>query len=171
MLLLLLFNGNIFAEVHKSIPNLQPIEVEITSYLGQSQVFEQGDHLKFLVSLSRDAYLYVFYQTANNQLIQLIPNQSLQDNFFKADIFIAVPNDDATFEFIVSPPFGDEKVFAIAVDKPIDLESKLLSNGLKSLSFSVEQVKENLISHAKIFYGEASFSLLTRVKASNKKYK
>lgn len=138
------------------------IQIEITSYLGDKQVFQQGDDLKFLLSLDRDAYLYVVYQTADKQLVQIIPNKNKKDNFFKADIFIEVPTQSSTFQFTVSPPYGYEKVYAFALDKNISLEGKVLSNGLKRLSLSLNDIKEHIKKSAVKYYGWAYFSLNTQ---------
>ncbi len=159
---LFIFGFLFISLAHGNAEKTKNIQIEITSYLGDKQVFQQGDELKFLLSLDRDAYLYVLYQTADNQLIQLIPNSNRQDNFFKADIFIEVPAESAAYQFIVSPPFGDETVYGFALDTPLSLEGKLLSNGLKRLDVSLDEIKQRVKKTAVQYYGWSYFSLTTR---------
>ena len=152
-----LFFTSAYGRAEKS----QNIHIEITSYLGDQQVFQRGDVLKFLLSLNRKAYLYVFYQTADQQLIQLIPNQHKNNNFFKADIFIEVPDEASPYQFIVSPPWGKESVYGIAVDTPLQFEGTQLANGLKRLDISIDEIKERVVNMAIEDYGWSDFSLVT----------
>ena len=147
---------------HGNAEKTKNIQIEITSYLGDKQVFQRGDELRFLLSLDRDAYLYVLYQTADNQLIQLIPNPNRQNNLFKADIFIEVPDKSAAYQFIVRPPFGHEAVYGFALDTPLSLEGKPLSNGLKRLDLSINEIKQRVKNSAVHYYGWSHFSLTTR---------
>ncbi len=48
-----------------------PIEVGLTTHLGDRQSFVDGDRISFLLSLERDAYVYLFYRDADKNLLQL----------------------------------------------------------------------------------------------------
>ncbi len=150
-----------FSLVYARAEITQNIHIEITSYLGDQQVFQQGDELRFLLSLDRKAYLYVFYQTVDKKLIQLIPNKHKKNNFFNADIFIEVPDEASPYQFIVSPPLGKERVYGVAVDRFMQFEGTNLANGLKRLDISIDEVKKRVVDTAIQYYGWSDFSLLT----------
>lgn len=143
---------------------LKQINVEITSHLGDKQSFVKGDILKFLINLDRDSYLTVIYQTADDKLIQLLPNKKHYNTLYKANLFIAVPNDTAAYRFVIQAPYGKETVWVFASDKQpssLKLTSKNLSNGLRLLTVSLETIKAKIKAHSENYFGQARFILQT----------
>ncbi len=142
---------------------LQPVDIEITSYLGDQQLFQKNDILAFLLSLNKDAYIFAIYEDASQQLMQIIPNKNQQNNFYSAGIFIAVPAQGADFQLVVQPPFGKEKLWVFATDvEKIILTGKLQMNGLKLLEGDIKKVRQQIKQQSKKIWGEAHFSLTTQ---------
>lgn len=140
------------------------INIEITTHLGDQQTFEAGDQISFLVTLDRDAYLLMIYEDANHNLVQVIPNRHRNNNFYKNGLFIAVPNRDDPFRFVVKPPFGQETLWVFASSRPLPtLAGTTLANGLKALSQSLATIKTRLRnSTSTVPYGEAKTTIITK---------
>ena len=45
------------------------IDVKITTHLGDRQEFVEGDRISFLLSLERDAHVYLFYRDAADSML------------------------------------------------------------------------------------------------------
>lgn len=105
--------------------NIKPydVNVEITSFLGDNQTFVAGDSMQFLINLSTDAYLHLFYENANGQVVQLIPSVLQQNSFYKAGDFIVFPPEDGDIQLSVSAPFGSERLWLAACDKGVSIPS------------------------------------------------
>lgn len=142
---------------------INSINLELTSQFGDSQVFQTGDELSFLVSLDRAAYLYVIYQTSQGDLIQLIPNAAIPSHYFSADIFIPIPSDQSKVKFTVGKPYGHEVVYAYAVDTSVQFKGQAIGNGLLKLSMTTEQLKKKLLNAAGKYFGSTQFKLETRL--------
>jgi len=61
----------------------------------------------------------VIYHDAQNNILQIFPNQHQKDNFFKADKLYTIPDDSDPYEFTVSSPFGEEKITVFASTSPL----------------------------------------------------
>jgi hypothetical protein len=144
------------------------IQLEITTYLGDRQTFAEGDNLSFLVTLYKDAYLLVLYETSQHQLIQLLPHRYSTARKYKAGIYIPVPDESARYHFVIAPPFGKERVLAFAADRTLpNLPGKDLNNGLRLLTGNTEGVLQQLrnnITDQDGSFGEASLELTTRAR-------
>jgi hypothetical protein len=139
------------------------INIEVTTHLGDKQTFREGDRLSFLVTLDQDAYLLMIYEDAAHNLIQVIPNEHRDNNYFESGLFIAVPGGKDPFRFVVKRPFGQETLWVFASDKPFPtLQGKSLANGLKQLSQNLSAVKATLQRHAsQSLYAEAKTTIYT----------
>lgn len=162
-------NGLIFALLLFSIShNLtagerQKIHIDLTTHLGDVTDFKEGDRVSFLVSLDHDAYVVLIYRNAADELIQLFPNKHMQQNFYKAGLFLSVPAGREAFVFDIQPPFGHETLWAFAADTPLpELKGKYLKDGLKKLTSGIETLRKTLLRHAKSAYGEDRLDLHTR---------
>jgi hypothetical protein len=99
--------------------NAQPFNLSVTTHLGDKQTFREGDLVSFYVSLDKDAYLTILYQDAGGQLSVLLPNTLHPENFFRAGLFIPIPNEQNPFQFRITPPFGKETLWVFASDKSL----------------------------------------------------
>lgn len=157
----LLISHAVLAQQQSTSP--KGINLDITTHLGDQQVFHAGDKLGFMLSLDEDAYLYLFYEDAENNLMQLLPSAQSEQHFFHAGLYIPVPDASAPFSFKVQAPFGNDQVWAFAMDRPaLPLEGKQLANGLTLLSVTIEQVREAFNKQAIKIFDESSKKILTR---------
>lgn len=153
--------GNSIVHAEPAIKNT--INIEVTTHLGDKQVFRQGDVISFLISLDRDAYVLVIYEDAENNLVQLIPNRYRKSNHYEKGLFIAVPDREEPFEFVVNAPFGKETIWVFASDQAFpEMDGTELENGLIRLSESFPALRSKIRKiKSKHFYGETSTTIST----------
>lgn len=140
----------------------QPVDVNITTHLGDQQSFVDGDRISFLLSLDNDAYIYLFYRDAESNLLQLLPNERMPDHFFNAGLFMPVPSAQQPYQFTVKPPYGDESIYAIASNNDaLVFPGKPLANGLILLAGDLQQVIDDIRKKSKLLFGRAELRLTT----------
>lgn len=129
---------------------LETLDVDITTHLGDDQVFNEGDKISFFVNISQTAYLTMLYKDATGRVLQIIPNQKDKKSLYQAGMFIKVPKDSATFEFVVQPAFGKEQAWVYATDKPlVELPGINLGNGLRLLDGDIDSLAAMISANAK----------------------
>lgn len=138
------------------------INLDITTTLGDTPVYYEGDQIQFLLSLERNAYITLFYLDAANNLIQIFPNANTQHDHYESDAFIPIPDAESGFSFRVEPPFGTDQVWAFASGRPIKLDGVPLKNGLLLINRNIEQVRNLIKSQAGELFDESSKKILTR---------
>lgn len=142
---------------------LKPINVDITTHLGDKQTFLKGDSISFLLSLDADAYLLAIYEDATGSLTQLIPNKQFSKTFYKAGLFITLPDENAAFKFKVQAPFGRETLWVFASDVPLPgLEGRYLKNGLKQIKQDMTSIKKLILNNKQTAFGETSLVIHTK---------
>ena len=147
----------------------ETIHVDVTTHLGDQQVFMEGDTLSFLISVDKDAYIWVIYEDAAGQFMQLLPNTHQQEHYYKSGWYITFPGEDAPFLFKVKAPFGLETlwVFASDVEGP-EFEGEVLTNGLKKLKESIVAIKRKIEQNAHSAFGESKLLIQTRIKSNHR---
>jgi len=144
---------------------LIPINVDVTTHLGNKQTFLAGDTVSFFLSLDIDAHLLVIYEDANGHLTQLVPNSLLNKTLYKAGLYIPLPDKNAAFHFKVQAPFGEETLWAFASDVAFpELDGRYLKNGLKQIKLDIAAVKGQLLSHKQTSFGETKLVIHTKDK-------
>jgi hypothetical protein len=116
--------------------NNRPFNLSVTTHLGDTQSFLEGDIVSFYISMDQDAYLTILYQDAGGQLSVLLPNSLYPDSFFRAGLFIPIPNEQNPYQFRITAPFGKETLWVFAADKPIPgitAESTPFSGSIQSV--------------------------------------
>jgi len=149
----------------KSPGSSHGIELEVTSSLGDGQVYTQGDEFSFFVTMDQDAYLLLIYQDASGAMTQILPNRSSGPAFYHAGVFIQVPDQQAGFVWKVQPPFGVERLWAFAIPRPFPaLHGSDLRNGMRKLDGGVDKVLRTVresLARSSVTYGEASTAITT----------
>mgnify|MGYP002632182528 CR=1 FL=1 len=141
--------------------SLQRIDVTITTHLGDEQRFSQGDAISFLLSLDKAAHIYLYYQTGEQQVLQLLPNQ-WQKNHYEAGLFIPFPAPEAQFNFTILPPFGEDKLWIFASDAAaIELPTASSINGLQGINLSIDQIRQKIKNQSRSGFGESSLMIMT----------
>lgn len=141
------------------------INIDITTHLGNVRNYREGDKVSFLISLDTDAYVLVLYQNAGGEVIQLLPNKNLKNHFYKAGLFLNLPDPNSAYVFEIQAPFGRETLWAFAADVPLpELSGRYLADGLKKLVVSMASIRKTVAGHPKSAYGEARLLLHTKAR-------
>ncbi len=135
--------------------NLNVIPLELTTHLGDQQRFVSGDEIQFLLSLGQDAYIYMYYIDASDNITQILPNENQKSNFYRAGYFLTIPEYENLYRFTISKPFGKETIWVIASDQSI-------SPG-KELS-TIEAIKNKIKHTSTNAYGEYALRITTAEK-------
>lgn len=142
---------------------LKTVNLDITTHLGDQQIYHAGDKLSFMLSLDDDAYIYLFYQDSENNLLQLLPNEQQKNNLFKAGLYIPLPDPAAPFSFTVEAPFGTDQLWAFAVDHQLGgFDGKNLENGLKLMSQNIDQLRSGIRAQALKIFDQSSKQIITQ---------
>ena len=131
---------------------LESIPLELTTHLGDKQQFIEGDEIQFLLSLGEDAYVYMFYIDAANNIRQILPNENQQSNFYTAGYFQTIPEYENLYRFTISEPFGNESIWVFASDQLITI---------KQLPGSLESIKQLIKSSSENAYGDYVLRITT----------
>ena len=91
--------------------------------------YRDGESLSFTVETTEDAYVWVFDTGTSGKVHQIFPNQHQKDNFLKAGVPVAIPNPDASYQFVVSRPAGTELLTVIASKDNSPLTQDLIDSG------------------------------------------
>ena len=120
----------------------KPFNLSVTTHLGDTRQFLEGDLVSFYVSLDANAYLTILYQDSGGSVNLLLPNELHADNFFQAGLFIPIPNEQNPFQFRITAPFGRETLWVWASDRPLPgLENQShLSNAIDAARNSFESL-------------------------------
>ena len=102
-------------------PPDSPINVAITTHLGDAQKFRKGDEISLLLSLDRDAYVLLIYRDAAGRLTRLLPLPGTTDQHMATGAFLPFPDRQAGLRLTVTPPFGQEAVWVFAASTPFPL--------------------------------------------------
>ena len=132
--------------------NLESIPLDLTTHLGDQQKFVDGDEIQFLLSLGQDAYIYMYYIDAANNITQILPNKNQRSNFYKAGYFLTIPEYENLYRFTISEPFGYEAIWVFASDRSITITRA---------PDSVEKIKQLIKRSSNISYGEYVLNIVT----------
>lgn len=135
--------------------DLQSIPLELTTHLGDQQQFVEGDEIQFLLSLGRDAYIYMYYIDASNKVTQILPNMEQGNNHYLSGYFLTIPEYENHYRFTVNEPFGEEAVWVIASDRSIDIDGR---------GMSIEDIRKKIRQGSGQAYGEYDLKIITRKK-------
>jgi len=147
----------------------QAVKIEVTTHLGDQQVFLENDLISFFISLDQSAYIYAFYQDAKKNIFQILPSKAQPRHFFNAGYYMPFPPEDSAFQFQVQAPFGREKLFLFASDQQqIKFIEKEAANDLMRLNASQLEIERRIKSVSKGLYGQAQIIIQTQMKSSQK---
>lgn len=140
------------------------LRLDITSHLGAGQVYREGEIIRYFFSSDRDCYLLLLYQDAGGQLIQIFPNAQSRENKVRSGAFIEFPRQSDPFEFVVTPPFGTERVYAFAATRPFATLPGEDLGGLRLLNDPIEKIQAKFRDFGRtagVDYGEATTTTVT----------
>lgn len=105
------------------------LKVEISTDRGEDRpLYYQGEQIRFLIRINRNAWVYIFYLNPDKSALPLYPldnrnNPARNSQKLKANRLLVLPDDGCPYDLKVSPPFGRDQVLVIASEKPILLPS------------------------------------------------
>ena len=125
-----IFNGeNTSRKANQSVQG--PLSVKIWT---EKEKYILEEKVKIFLLPNKDCYLRVIYKDAQNNVLQIFPNQHQKDNYFKADKLYTIPGDSDPYEFTVSSPFGEEKITIFASTSPLG-QSQMDNHGQNFYKF------------------------------------
>lgn len=139
-------------ETKTQAKQLDVIPVELTTHLGDKQQFMRGDEIQFLLSLGSDAYIYMYYIDAENNITQILPNSNQQSSHYSSGYFLTIPEYENGYRFLISEPFGEEKIWIFASDRSIDIDAS---------NRSIESIKQEIQRSSSREYGEYVLKIVT----------
>lgn len=87
--------------------------------------FREGESIVFTVTAEKDCYLFLVDHMSDGTTVLLFPNRYNPDCFIKKGQQIRIPDqNNASFKLVVMPPFGDDRIEAIAATKKSSLHDK-----------------------------------------------
>lgn len=101
------------------------------------QVYQPGERIRILYTVSGPAFVYVIDIDAQGRLTQIFPNIYSQNNYVAAGQH-SLPDSNA-YSLVVTPPTGTEIVQIIASSQPLDLGAQGFGQGFPSLGSSPSQ--------------------------------
>ncbi len=142
---------------------LEDIEVSITTHLGDRQSFVGGDVISFLLTLDSDAYIYLFYEDADANILLIYPNQQSASHLYKKGFFMPLPPLEQNFQFKIQAPFGEEALFVFASDNArISLPGRKLKNGLSLIESSISEIETSIRRQSIDRFGLSVLNLISR---------
>jgi hypothetical protein len=111
---------------------------------GENPIYRIGDPITVSVSVTQDAYVYLFnVDNTNNEITAVFPNQYDQNNFMRAGetkSFGATGN----FRFSVGGPAGQNKVLAVASRRQLNTSELYRASGSNPYATVTVTTQENL---------------------------
>lgn len=129
-----LFSGIAFAQSAPVVSpqgivvNPTPTELKVqvaVNKAGVNPLYNEGEELKVSVSVNQDAYVYVFNVAADNSVAVLLPNgfPGGRQPLLRGGETRTFPAPGDQYRLVISAPFGQEKIFALASKTPLDLSA------------------------------------------------
>lgn len=102
--------------------------------------YREGEMIEVFIQGNRNFYARIVDVTASGEIIQLLPNDFRNTNFFKANTRYKVPDREDQFTLQVSPPFGEDKIIAYVSEMPLgSVELEPIGQGLSRYKGSSKQ--------------------------------
>lgn len=96
--------------------SVSKIRVNITT---DKPVYYEGEYVTVIVETDRDCYLKLYNVRADNQIFLIFPNEWAQNNLVRAGRF-TIPDSRDNFDYLVTGPFGIERIIAAASPHQFD---------------------------------------------------
>jgi hypothetical protein len=103
--------------------------------------YREDDEISVRVATEEDAYVYVWYQQADGQILQIFPNKYQPKNLVPARQTAEIPARDDTYRWHVAAPFGTERIKVLASRTPLKSLSDAAFVRARFNPVSAQQVK------------------------------
>lgn len=109
------------------------LEVEIATSRGEGRaVYKEGDSIRFVVRVNRDAFVYLFDLDSDGRATLLFPETGADPIRLSAGAPIVLPDDAADYEFRVRPPYGRDTVWVVAAEDRLTFPLELTEDWRES---------------------------------------
>jgi len=141
----------------------QPVNIEITTHLGDQQVFVENDAISFFINIDKPAFVYVFYQDASGIVFQLMPGKAQLNHFLNPGFYIPFPAKKSSFQFVVSAPFGKEQLWIFASDQAeLKLKTESNNQGLIRVNQTYSELESYINEISKLIFSKNKLSIYTK---------
>ncbi len=141
------------------------LKVEISTNRGDNLPrYHQGEQIRFLIRINRDAWIYIFYLNPNGSALLLYPldNKNQLDTSshrLQANRLLILPDDGCPYDLKVNEPFGNDQVMVIASEKRIPLPGQELP-GWQKANELLDGLRNQMLRE-NCGYAEARIELIT----------
>ncbi len=97
----------------------------------KKKIYKKNEPIHIYIQGNRDFYARIVNIDLHGNIIQLLPNDYRQINFFKGGQTYSIPDAGDRFDLKVSPPFGKDKIVVYASEVPLgNVEMESAGQGL-----------------------------------------
>jgi hypothetical protein len=147
-------------DVSQPVGRPNPMGLEITTTRGEgTPTYQAGEKIQFVIRLDRAAYLYLFDFDNHGDVSLLYPLPSTPIRQLPANQPLILPDDALPYELEVTPPFGVDVVWAIAIEKPLSIPDQL--TGPWSKSVTLPDLVRGLAKKQRLSHSEARVEVHT----------
>ena len=98
-----------------------PLKLSLDALGGDSSAYPLGQTLAFSATANQNAYLYCYYQDADQNVARIFPNQFDPDPYVIAGKPVSIPGDNAGFDIVLDRPGARERVACLASEVEVGL--------------------------------------------------
>jgi hypothetical protein len=81
--------------------------------------FKAGEKINLFIKGNKPFFARIVYVQNDGSLVQILPNPLNKDNYFNGGAIYSLPSDKDSYELVVEPPFGEEKIIVYAGTAPL----------------------------------------------------
>jgi len=104
---------------------INPLSIQVWT---EKSTYRVGDKLVVHFKSNKDCYLYLYHQSVGGDIQLIFPNRFHPDNAITANRHYRIPDQSSGFDFNVTPPFGLERIKALATISPDQIKKWNESN-------------------------------------------
>lgn len=136
------------------------LTVEISTTRGEGMsTYHNEEMINFLIRVNRSAHVYLFDLDSDGAATLLYPAMDAPSKKLAAGQLLLLPQDGMAYDLVVSPPFGQDIVWAVATETPLDIPKELTGDWAKTnvLKKRIQDISADL----KTGYSEAQVLVQT----------
>ena len=157
------------APIQKEGISKKGLLAEISTTRGEGRpVYYKGDKISFLVRVNRPAYVYLFDLDASGAATLLYPvgrdgepaDTGLCGGRLEPGVPLVIPEDGCSVDLVVQEPFGTDTVWAVALERKLELPSSLGGDWRRSETL-LERIRSQGLA-GQDGYAECELTLITK---------
>ena len=100
----------------------QPVGLTVLTERGPKPVYRPGEQLTLAVKVSRNAYLFCYYQDAQGKIARIYPNRFQPDAYIAGGKGFVIPATNSPFRILFDKAPSSEEVACLASDRELSLQ-------------------------------------------------